>query len=134
MYTVLRFQENGLSNADASRLYEEAQREFGRERVGAHRAGGFACDISTESDPHRHMAEVEKCLLAHQDWVRRYANTEGTGPQVGIDIALEPEDYAGRSVHSVRAESALLRLLGLLGMSFEVTLYVGDGKLDSRPS
>ncbi len=63
-------------------------------------------------------------FIEHYETVIRLAQTGGMSFE--FDVAMEPGDYAGRTLAGFKISRELVEILARFQASFEVTLYVGQ--------
>ncbi|MEO6602130.1 MAG: hypothetical protein ABIQ16_19775 [Polyangiaceae bacterium] len=89
---------------------------------GFRKAGdGFASDVSDSSDWWQVWREIAEFVEMFDSSI---SATKAIGGDVTIDIAIEPDDYAGAvTVFRLTAESA--SLLATRGVAIELSVYSG---------
>jgi hypothetical protein len=120
MYSVIRFHKppgSSLALAGLGRMIEAVQP--GSYRGPDRDESRCSCSLSRSSPWPVHEAEVLK-MLSSLDGVIREARENGY--EVGIDIALEPEDREGQAYDTVEFSQELLDKV--VGQSIRVALTV----------
>ena len=126
MYTVIRFaglRDETTLHALGTRVNEMVPGMYG----GADRGvpNRFSCSISADGDWRFHQDSIGATITRLADLIHE---AQGSGVQVEIDVAIEPEDYSGRLLTELAFGGAFLDLIRQHGIQFVISLYGTGGQ------
>lgn len=124
MYTVIRFFATGgeatIAAPDLVRLLRSLAGDKTHEQDLCDLSKTISLSVSSADDRDTHVAQIEAYLNANAAVIKELLRL---GLQANLDIAIEPEDRAGKFCSCFRFGGSLLNLLGTLGIELEITVY-----------
>ena len=123
IYTVIRFISTSAGQEVHGRIGTQLNSLIPGAYEGLRSAGdGFASELSEAGSWYDHRDAIVKYIGTARTAIEE---AREAGIDVSVDVAIEPEDLAGRDIVCLRVDGELIRELEGAGVSLEFSVYGG---------